>query len=271
LVKGTLAVAGGLFPKRRLSSRILTYHSVGLRDHEMNVRPDEFRRQMEWLVAHVPVISLREAADLHPGVAVTFDDGYRDNLTEAAPVLRELGIPATVFLVVGRLGGLLDHDAGREHAALLTWDDVGELQAMGIEVGAHGLTHRRLSVLSETEQREEIGGSKRVLEHKLGKAVEAFAYPFGSTADYTALSAALVREYGYAYAVSNRYGANHPGADRGTPACLRWALRRICIDATDTLENFGAKVEGALDLLAALDSPVGLRARRALNRWLGVE
>jgi len=251
-------------PAPRATSRILTYHSIGLRDHDMNVRPDPFRRQMEWLACHAEVITLADAADPKPGVAVTFDDGYRDNLLNAAPILRELDIPATVFIVAGRVGGMLDHDTAPETAALLTWDEIRGLEAMGFTIGAHTLTHRRLSQLDPEEQREEIAGCARSLEENLGHAPAAFAYPFGSSADYTPLSKQLVRESGFAFAVSNRYGPNGPGADR-------WALRRIWIDATDTLESFKAKVEGRLDLLAVLDSGAGLRARRALNRMLGVK
>ena len=101
-VKGVGAMLGRALPARTAVARILTYHSVGSRDHEMNVSPPAFREQMEWLARSANVIPLAEAAASRPGVAVTFDDGYRDNLVHAAPVLEDLGIPATVFVVAGR-------------------------------------------------------------------------------------------------------------------------------------------------------------------------
>lgn len=250
-------------PFRMTGSRILTYHSVGERDHEMNVRPGDFRAQMAWLSEHCEVVPLPAALEGDGGVAVTFDDGYRDNLLNAAPVLKELSIPATFFVVAGCLGGMLDHDSDPVTSVLMTWEEVAELEGMGFSIGAHTLSHRRLCSLGEDEQHAEIEGSKQLLEEHLGHAVEAFAYPFGSSADYDDTSERLVRECGFAYAVSNRYGVNGPDADR-------WTLRRIWIDATDDLRMFRAKVDGRLDVLSALDSQLGVRARRALNRLLQV-
>ena len=60
---------------RRPCSRILTYHSVGRRDHEMNVTPEDFRAQMRWLADHAEVPGLNEAVKGNGGIAITFDDG----------------------------------------------------------------------------------------------------------------------------------------------------------------------------------------------------
>ncbi len=243
-------------------SAILTYHSVGGRDHEMNVTSAAFREQMRWLSDHYRAIPLADAADGAEGVAITFDDGYRDNLTEAAPVLESFAMPATVFFVSGRAGGHLDHDdSSDDRARLMTWDELRELSASGWEIGGHTVTHRRLSEQTEATQRAEIAGCKHAIETEIGRAVAAFAYPFGSTLDYTPLTARIVREAGYGCAVSNRYGVN--GTERD-----RFALRRIWIDRSDTLESFAAKVEGRLDRLAWLDSRAGIRARRWANRVL---
>lgn len=242
-------------------SRILTYHSVGMRDHEMNVCRGDFRAQMEWLAAQGAAISLAQAARCEPGVAVTFDDGYRDNLTHATPVLLELGIPATVFVVAGRVGGLLDHDHDPETSRLMSWDELEELASAGIEIGAHSLTHGRLSTLSEAEQNHEIAESRRMIADRLSIEAAAFAYPFGTAADYTDTTVRLVREAGFSCAVSNRYGPNLPEA-------CPWTLRRIWIDSTDTFESFQAKVDGRLDGLSVLDSAWGVRGRRLMNRWL---
>lgn len=242
-------------------SVILTYHSVGTRDHEMNVTPAAFREQMAWLADNARVVPLSEAVETAEGVAITFDDGYRDNFTEAVPVLEAHGLPATVFAVPGHMGEWLDHDARTPDAQLMTWDELRALAAKGWTIGGHTMNHPRLAQLSEAHQRDEISGSKRALEEQLGFRIEAFAYPFGSALDYTGTSRAIVRESGYAFAVSNRFGVNTARADR-------WALRRIWVDRSDTLDSFRAKVEGRLDRLAWLDTAVGIRARRLMNQLL---
>lgn len=260
IVMTIAALWGRIWPGSAESVRILTFHSIGFRNHGTNVKPDLFEKQMEWLAEHGNVISLEKAAQGVPGVAITFDDGYLDNLIYAAPVLDRLGLPATLFIVAGRMGGHLDHDPIVPEAALLTWQDVRELEDRGFTIGAHSLTHRQLSSLDESEQRQEILGSARALAARLGHRIEAFAYPFGSFADYTPLTQDLVKEAGFIFAVSNRFGVNIPGkADR-------WALRRIWVDAADDLKSFKWKVDGRLDVLCLLDSRLGLLFRHGLNR-----
>ena len=258
--RGLTMIGEGKGPAK-ICSRILTYHSVGERDHEMNVSAAAFGEQMQWLSENAEVCSLAEAAKGAGGVAITFDDGYRDNLKVAAPVLAGFGLRATVFIVAGRVGMRLAHDRDIETGALMTWEEVRELESMGWEIGAHTLTHQRLAELSAAEQSLEIGACTRLLEQNLGHAIEAFAYPYGSALDYDRTSKELVRENGYSFALSNRYGAVERGADR-------WALRRIWIDRSDTMDSFRAKVRGGLDGLAWLDSPAGIRVRRTVNSLL---
>ncbi len=258
LVKQALKLGGCVSAR----SRILTYHSVGNREHEMNVTPEAFRRQMHWLKENAHVIPLAEAACGKAGVAITFDDGYRDNLANAAPVLASLELPATVFIVAGRLGKMLPHDSDPKTSTLMTWDEVRDLESMGVTIGAHSLTHPRLSALDDAQQHEEIVGCGQRIQHELRHFPESFAYPYGSSLDYDETSISLVREAGYDFAVSNRYGWNDPGANA-------WTLRRIWIDRTDSFEMFCAKVDGRLDRLRWLDSPLGIHARRTLNSLTG--
>lgn len=260
-VKTMARVVGTITRPRVPTTRILTYHSVGYRDHEMNVTPETFEAQMAWLAAHATVISLRDAAEGKPGVALTFDDGYRDNLTQAAPILQRFGFPATVFMVAGCAGTALTPGENPETGRLMTWDELITLASLGIEIGSHGMTHRRLSELSETEQAQEITGSKKLIEDHLGRPIRAFAYPYGSILDYSVTTFALVRTAGFRYAVSNRYGVVPPGT-------FPWELRRIWIDTTDSLASFAAKADGRLDLLTVLDSSLGIRLRRRLSRLI---
>jgi peptidoglycan/xylan/chitin deacetylase (PgdA/CDA1 family) len=256
-VKAGALRLGPLF--RRTGGRILTYHSIGARDHEMNVSPDAFRAQMEWLAAHFDVVPLDEALHRPDAVAITFDDGFADNLVHGASVLGDLGLPATCFIVAGRLGGVLDGEADPDNGRLMTAQELNELDAHGLSVGAHTMSHPHLSALNPNRQRDEILGSKRLLEEILGHEVRAFAYPFGAFSDYSDETVSLVREAGFSLAVTNRYGTNAPAADR-------WTLRRIWIDRTDDLSLFKAKVDGRLDALMLLESTAGLLARDILNR-----
>ncbi len=240
-------------------TRILTYHSVGERSHEMNVRTEDFAAQMLWLRDHAVVIPLEAAIDGQPGVALTFDDGFVDNLRNAAPILKAYEFPATVFMVAGRAGGYLDGEPDRERGRLMTWDELRELASLGIEIGAHTLHHPHLAELPAEAQREEIEGSKRLSEQQLGQPVRAFAYPYGSARDYNKDSLRLVQEAGFSHACSNRYGPHGAGD-------APWDTRRIWIDATDSLESFADKVTGRLDALQYLDSPLGIRLRRLINR-----
>ena len=246
---------------QRNDVRILTYHSVGAREHEMNVDPENFVEQMQWLRDYTDIISLDDAARGLPGVAITFDDGYVDNLTNVAPVLQRMNLPATVFVVAGRLGGNLDHDVGRKHARLLNEDELRALRDAGLEIGGHSMTHRRLSSLDSATKRDEIEQCKYALESILGESIRAFAYPFGTTRDFDAESVGIVAEVGFAYAVSNQYGPNLATTNRHE-------LRRINIDDSDTIGTFAAKVDGRLDALSYLESDLGLYARSTLNKLL---
>jgi len=124
---------------------------------------------------------LRER-DLPPrrAVAITIDDGYRDNLEVAEPVLGRRGFPATVFLVSGKLGGVNDWttDGALANRPLLSSEQVDELRERGITIGAHTRRHPELPEQSDEAVEEEVGGSREDLRSRFGE-VATFAYPFG--------------------------------------------------------------------------------------------
>jgi peptidoglycan/xylan/chitin deacetylase (PgdA/CDA1 family) len=248
---------------KKSSGRILTYHSVGSRNHEMNVTPLCFKEQMQWLCEQkIPVRPVHEILDGAEGIALTFDDGYVDNLTEAVPILKEYGYPATIYVVAGKIGENLQHDPATEENRLMDAEELVLLDKEGIEIGAHTLTHCRLSKLSPEEQRKEIVESTVVLRELLGKPITGFAYPYGSILDFNDVSEKYVKESGCSYAVSNRYGPVESNSNR-------WAARRIWIDRSDTLEIFQLKVLGKLDGLWVLDSRICMAGRRLFNAVLG--
>jgi peptidoglycan/xylan/chitin deacetylase (PgdA/CDA1 family) len=130
------------------------------------------------------------------GVMITLDDGYRDVLWDAAPTLVRLGMPATEYVITGRIFG--------PDPSFLTWPELHALEAQGIEIGSHTVHHAALPLLSATVARRELVDSRRALERHLGHPVPWFAYPYGAE---DARVIPLVREAGYALAITTHSGA----------------------------------------------------------------
>lgn len=259
--RGGVRAVGPWIDRSAAPARILTYHSIGHRRYEMNVTPEAFAAQIAWLAGYYSVIPLESAVAGEPGVAITFDDGYRDNLTNAVPVLERHQCPATIFVVSGCLGHTLPFEKEPETGRLMTPEELREAASRGIAIGGHTRRHPRLATLDAAAQRDEIAGCRADLERILGRPVAAFAYPYGAALDYTAETCALAGDAGFRVACSNRYG---PVVRAEGP----FDVRRIWIDSTDTLASFRDKVSGRLDLMRLQDSPLGIRARRWLNRGL---
>jgi peptidoglycan/xylan/chitin deacetylase (PgdA/CDA1 family) len=163
---------------------ILTYHSLDDSGSVISVRPAVFARQMEALAASgaqvVRLAELRSAPG--PAVALTFDDGFENFATAAAPVLAWHGFPATVFLVTDYCGRRNDWPGQWTEVPrlpLMDWSRVRELSAAGVEFGAHTMTHPDLSRVEAQRAREEIVSSKRRIEEATGRPVVSFAWPYG--------------------------------------------------------------------------------------------
>ena len=130
-------------------------------------------------LAPVTVSYLRDGlaglVELPPNpVVVTIDDGFADTLTAAAPLLGAAGIPATVYVTSGFVGG---RSPGGDR--MMSWPQVRALVEQGHEVGAHSQTHPQLDTLSEADAWSEVLGSRKRLEDALSLAVRSFAYPHG--------------------------------------------------------------------------------------------
>jgi peptidoglycan/xylan/chitin deacetylase (PgdA/CDA1 family) len=132
-------------------------------------------------------------------MVLTFDDGYADFYTSALPALKRHGFVATLYIPTAFVGGtsLWVQDMGECSRPLLTWEQLAEISASGIECGAHTHTHRPLDMLPPSEVLDEIVRSKELLEEHLGRPVSSFAYPFGY---YSARVRQVVRTAGYASA-----------------------------------------------------------------------
>jgi len=239
-------------PRLKTSIRILLYHSV---DNDlpndaygMNVTPDHFRRQMQFLrnAPHIEVVDLRDMWKLPDGstqtyVIVTFDDGFRNNLYRAAPVLVDYGFPFTVFVSVGHVYS--------EDARFLNAAELRQLSELpGAFIGSHGITHRPLTHLPLKSLTEELVDSKTSLERISGREISAISYPHGKCNNRVKIAA---RHAGYDLGAASRFGTNRPGADR-------LFLHRTEIWGTDTVDDIDRKISGHWDWYALYQRLRGL-------------
>ena len=147
-----------------------------------------------------------------PGFVITFDDGYECVLKNAAESLREHRVNAIQYLVANRIGHKNEWDLGLDPASeqLMDLTQIREWLSLGHEIGAHTLTHPRLSQIPLSLAREEILSSKKRLEDLFGVPVKHFAYPYG---DYDDKIVGLVQEAGFSTACTTNPGCVRAGDD----------------------------------------------------------
>jgi peptidoglycan/xylan/chitin deacetylase (PgdA/CDA1 family) len=187
----------------------LCYHAVSPSwDWRYAVRPEQLGAQVKELLrrGYRPA-TFTEAVTAPPAsrtLAVTFDDGHRSVLELGLPVLSELGVPATVFVVTGpadsgrsltfgRLGGYVG-TADEHELASLDWDGLRRLSEQGWEIGSHTQTHARLTDLDDTALARELAESRETCAARLGRPCVSVAYPFGA-ADARVTAAARAAGY----------------------------------------------------------------------------
>jgi len=295
-----ISLAGHVLPATRAQRLlILIYHRVRPQRDPMfplEVTAEKFDRQVGLLARHFEPMTLQDSMSrLRDGVlppravAITFDDGYRDNAEVAVPILRRHGVPATFFIATGFLDGgrmwndtiieslrlakadaidlscvglgrqelgapvdrgrlaekvlqAVKHKAPEERQALVDEvrrlagleppDDlmmssrqVSEMSALGMEIGAHTVTHPILRTLSDEAATHEIAGSREVLQEIVQKEVSSFAYPNGRPGDdYSERDRDIVAKLGFAQAVSTTRGVVCKTADEfQLPRLTPWA------------------------------------------------
>ncbi len=221
----------------------------------MVVHVAAFRRQLEYVASHFHVITFGQLLRLakesghggwqKPLAIVTFDDGYRDNIAVAAPILEKFGLSACFFVTTGYIGGggrfAWDRDDGTDRS-LMSWADIRELRRRGFEVGSHTVTHRRMSELNDEELEAELAESRRVLELELGENVRVFAYPFGRLRDYVPGQRTLVGKY-YEIGSTAIRGLNR----QGDLSLLE--LRRTGVSGEWSHAEFCAEADGVFDFV----------------------
>jgi hypothetical protein len=200
-------------PGHQPGCAIFTYHSLDDSGSVISVHPELFRGQMEMLAAsRVKVVPLEEIF-AHPGaVAITFDDGFANLADHAVPVLERLALPATIFVVSGYCGKRNNwptQPAGIPQMPLLDWPALRSLPPL-FSLGAHTVNHPDLRAQDEREVEREVRESRADIEHRTGRAVASFAYPYGAINERTA---ALVRRE-FAIGCGTRLDFAGPDADR---------------------------------------------------------
>lgn len=220
---------------------ILIYHRIGGGStDEMDSPVDSFTQQLDILAAH-DVVSLDEAIErLHSGddrssVVLTFDDGFADLYTNAWPMLLARGLPFTVYVAGGLIGGTMQWEgsAGASQGApALTWDQLAEMRSSGLcTVGNHTYSHARPEEIDAAE----LDRCSDIVETHLGLRPEHFAWPWGVAVP--AVRGEIERRF--RSAVTGVLGRNYPGSDP-------LSLRRIPVRRTDPLSFFVAKLRGDL-------------------------
>lgn len=222
-----------------IKAPILIYHSV--RPHYDNeielvkyydVAPESMERQFKYLKDnHYTVIKLKDLVNAlanktklpSKSVVLTFDDGWENQYKYAFPILKRYNYTATFFVYTD----MLDSDK------FLNWDEISEMDDSGMTIADHTKSHPYLYAMHNlTKIRNEIIGSKNIIEDRLGKPVTLFSYPFGN---YNDDIIKILKENGFQAARSAHKGVYH------TPQDL---FMMKGIEATDNFNKFIKDLEG---------------------------
>ncbi len=244
---------------------VLCYHAVSPTwPAPLSVMPDRFRAQLRTLAdrGYTGTTFSEAVAGRARGrrVAVTIDDGYGSVLSNAKPILDELGWPGSIFVPTDLMARDepmqwpgIDHWVGTEHErelAPLTWDQLRGMAGDGWEVGSHTRSHPHLTTLADDELEAELVGAREACERELGHC-SSIAYPYG---DVDARVIAAARDAGY------RTGAGLP-AGRLVRSALAWPRIGIYHDDDRRFRQKASRVARGLQ-----SSPVG-GAVRSVAHW----
>jgi peptidoglycan/xylan/chitin deacetylase (PgdA/CDA1 family) len=237
---------------------ILMYHSIANEDesgvhpyYRTAATPQVFAAQMETLhQAGYSVIGLADAINrlrqpetVKSSVVITFDDGYRNFYSNAFPILSRHGFTATMFLPTAHIGENHLSFNGRE---CLSWNEVRELQRLGISFGSHTMTHPQLRDCDAHALKEEIVASKQTIEQELGCAVKSFSYPYAfpeADNDFKGRLRDELCQAGYENGVCTTVGRSGPASDP-------LFLKRLPVNSGDDPRLFDAKLAGSYDWIS---------------------
>lgn len=231
------ALIAYLFLRSIYAVPILMYHNIDqhYKESKLSVSPESFERQMRFLRKHgYNIVSLEELVELlssekplpYKTIAVTFDDGYKNNYTAAFCVLKKYNIPASVFVVADKVG----------KAGYLSWEELKEMSDSGIDIGSHTLSEPYLPEIEDKSRlKKEIFESRHRLKSRIPQAGGFFAYPGGG---FDKEIRRMVIEAGYKGACATNPGRKYPSHDR-------YGLKRMRISRTsDNLFVFWIESSG---------------------------
>ena len=230
-------------------ARILNYHSIpdDFDDtdlYQMSTPKDILSIQMQYLYENkYKIVSCEKLVETilsgqpieSKTVAITFDDGFKNNLTNALPILEKYKFKATIFLATDLVG---------RNTKQLSWDDISYLSKTSVfSFGAHSITHKKLFGLDKGELEKEIVIPKTILEQFLKKPINLFAYPFGCYGSFDKNSVDMLKSKGYKAAFTTIIGYNTINMDL-------YALKRTRISWFDVKKEFIKEMAGAYDWYA---------------------
>jgi heparosan-N-sulfate-glucuronate 5-epimerase len=252
-------------PRRKASLTrplVLGYHAVSDGwPSELAITPDALRRQLEhllWRGYRGVTFSDLVAGDCPAKpLAVTFDDGYLSVYENAMSILKEFGIPGTIFVPTQLIGTEpvaawkgLEHWSGTQYEdelRLLDWERLREMRDEGWEIGSHTCTHARLPALDDTRLASELADSRISCGEQMGEPCRSLAFPYGA---YDQRVTAAARNAGYAAAATLRPGPLTPycwpriGLYRGD-GDLRYMLKVSPAVRWLRSTGFGARLESS--------------------------
>jgi len=224
---------------------IVCYHSVIADNHQLKSDPHKqhiplrlFLQHLDYLKQYHHVVSLHEfqraCRENRPlpdyTVVLTFDDGFEDFATVAAPHLISRKMPATVFIITDRADQTLPPNGEK----FLTWDEIRQLSAAGLDIGSHTCGHPRLTDLELQDVMRELSQSQAAVRVHTKQANVALSYPFGQT---SAQISRMAQSAGYSCAIAADCGPNSDCVDLH-------ALSRTVIASDDDISTFAARVSG---------------------------
>ena len=205
-----------------------------------------FAAQMRWLaMARYTAVTLDALLAGWTGgapmprrpVVITFDDGFQDCLDFAVPVLRRHGFPAVFYLVAGLVGQTSQWTVSSSGVAfpLMDWTSARRLIDVGMECGAHSMTHPPLARRPAPEWEHELVDARHLLEDRLGRAIRHLSYPYGSVNPEVRAAA---EQAGYVSACTTEKGLVRRGDDL-------LMLRRVPVYGDESLLDFVCRLRTA--------------------------
>jgi len=186
---------------------ILMYHSIDNGDNPLSVGINDFNKQMKLLYNFgfqtIDIDDIYCNKKNKKKFIITFDDGYKDNLLNALPILKKYNFVSTCFVVNDMIGkfNLWDNDKKNfNKKELMNENDINEWLKNGQKIGSHSSSHKNLQILSEKEKIYQIENSKKNLENKFNIQIDSFSFPFGRY-DIRSLNS-VSKNYKYSFTTS---------------------------------------------------------------------